>query len=74
MISVSAGKAKTASRRLMPMRPNLIRWLLPLVRTAGPVCPTRNVYRGPHLRQLRKRMVLGPLLSILLSSNNILLI
>lgn len=38
-IEVKAGKAKTASRRLVPIHDNLRKWLLPHHKPQGPVCP-----------------------------------
>lgn len=38
-IEVSAAKAKTASRRLVPLLPNLVTWLLPLRTEEGRVVP-----------------------------------
>jgi integrase len=37
-IEVKAGKAKTASRRLVPITDNLRKWLLPHHKPQGPVC------------------------------------
>jgi integrase len=39
LIEVTAAKAKTASRRLVPIQPNLREWLLPLRRERGNVTP-----------------------------------
>jgi integrase len=36
-IEVTAGKAKTAQRRLVPIQPNLALWLQPYAKTSGPV-------------------------------------
>jgi len=36
-IEVTAGKAKTAQRRLVPIQPNLALWLRPFVKPSGPV-------------------------------------
>jgi integrase len=38
-IEVKAAKAKTASRRTVPISENCARWLAPFVRESGPVCP-----------------------------------
>jgi integrase len=38
-IEVKAAKAKTASRRLVPISDNLRQWLTPHARKSGPVCP-----------------------------------
>ncbi|MBI3870999.1 MAG: site-specific integrase [Verrucomicrobia bacterium] len=43
LIEVKAGKAKTASRRLVPITDNLKQWLLPHWKTGGPVCPYANM-------------------------------
>lgn len=43
LVEVKASKAKTASRRLIPLRPNALRWLKPYRKnTTGPICP-RNL-------------------------------
>ena len=39
LIEVKASKAKTASRRLVTMQPNLREWLTPYSDRQGPVCP-----------------------------------
>lgn len=38
-IEVKASKAKTASRRTVPVPDNCAQWLAPFVKQAGPVCP-----------------------------------
>lgn len=38
-IEIKAAKAKTASRRLVPIQPNLRNWLQPYLGSTGPVCP-----------------------------------
>jgi integrase len=38
LIEVSAKKAKTGSRRLVPIQPNLREWIRPFVKREGPVC------------------------------------
>jgi len=42
-IEVKASKAKTASRRLVPITENLKAWLAPLRKPTGPVCEYANV-------------------------------
>jgi integrase len=42
-IEVKAGKAKTASRRLVPITDNLKKWLSPHQKTNGLVCPYANM-------------------------------
>lgn len=42
-IEIRAGKAKTASRRIIPVSENLREWLLPMRKTHGVVCPYKNV-------------------------------
>lgn len=42
-IEVSAGKAKTRSRRIIPIQPNLSQWLEPHRKTTGPVVEFVNV-------------------------------
>jgi integrase len=44
LIEVSALTSKTASRRLVTMRPNLLEWLLPYRQHTGPICPN-SLYR-----------------------------
>jgi integrase len=42
-IEVKAEKAKTDTRRLVPIKPNLKAWLKDCQKQAGPVCPFKNV-------------------------------
>lgn len=42
-IEVKASKAKTASRRLVPIQDNLKRWLMPLRKSSGAVCSYANM-------------------------------
>ena len=42
-IEVTAGKAKTRSRRLVPIQPNLAKWLANYRQDSGPVVPFANV-------------------------------
>jgi len=42
-IEVKAEKAKTETRRNVPIKPNLKAWLLPLAKKSGPVCVFGNV-------------------------------
>jgi integrase len=42
-IEVAADKAKTDTRRLVPIKDNLKAWLLPLAKQQGPVCQFKNV-------------------------------
>lgn len=42
-IEVAADKAKTDTRRLVPIKDNLRTWLHPLAKQKGPVCPFKNV-------------------------------
>ena len=41
-IEVKANKAKTASRRLVPIQDNLKRWLKPYCKASGPICDYVN--------------------------------
>ena len=43
LIEVKASKAKTASRRLVPITANLKGWLVPLKQVSGPVCDYANM-------------------------------
>jgi integrase len=43
IIEIKAGAAKTASRRVIPILPNLAAWLKPHWKEAGPVCPFTNM-------------------------------
>jgi integrase len=43
IIEIHAGAAKTASRRVIPILPNLAAWLKPHWKEAGPVCPFTNM-------------------------------
>jgi integrase len=43
IVEIRAKKAKTASRRTVPLLPNLRAWLEPLRRREGPVCAYQNV-------------------------------
>lgn len=45
LIEVTAGKAKTKSRRLVPICKSGRQWLAPYVQTEGPVCPVRGENR-----------------------------
>jgi integrase len=42
-IEVKAEKAKTDTRRLVPIKPNLAAWLKDCRKKSGPVCPFRNL-------------------------------
>lgn len=42
-IEVKAEKAKTDTRRLVPIKPNLAAWLKDCAKKSGPVCPFKNV-------------------------------
>jgi integrase len=42
-ITVAASKAKTASRRVVPISENLKAWLMPYFKKSGPVVPFKNV-------------------------------
>jgi integrase len=42
-IEVAADKAKTDTRRLVPIKDNLKAWLLPVAKEKGPVCAFKNV-------------------------------
>jgi len=46
LVEVTAAKAKTAARRLIPMRPNLKAWLFPHRKSEGQIMPTEMVYRN----------------------------
>ncbi len=41
-IEITAGKAKTASRRIVPILPNLAAWLKPHAKKIGPLFQARN--------------------------------
>jgi len=43
IITVSAAKSKTASRRIVPIQPNLAQWLAPWMKTRGPVMPVTHL-------------------------------
>jgi integrase len=43
IIEIKAGAAKTASRRVIPILPNLAAWLKPHRKQAGPVCSFTNM-------------------------------
>ena len=43
IIEIRAGAAKTASRRVVPILPNLAAWLKPHFKEAGPVCSFANM-------------------------------
>jgi integrase len=51
-IEVTAAKAKTEVRRLVPIQPNLAEWLKDHRKDSGPVCPFKNV-----VNQLMKLVV-----------------
>lgn len=42
-IEVTAGKAKTAQRRLVPIQPNLARWIEPYAEPTGPLCKLATI-------------------------------
>jgi integrase len=44
-IEVKKAKAKTRSRRLVPIQPNLQKWLAPLRKDSGPVVPFKSMFR-----------------------------
>lgn len=44
-ILVAANKAKTASRRIVPIHPNLAQWLAPYKKSKGSVCPFAFMHR-----------------------------
>lgn len=44
-IEVTKGKAKTRSRRLVPIQPNLSRWLTPYRKDSGSVVPFKAMFR-----------------------------
>jgi integrase len=46
IITIRAGQAKTASRRIVPMSDNLAAWLRPHKKTSGPICDAVEPYRG----------------------------
>jgi integrase len=50
-IEVKAGKAKTGSRRLVPIADNLREWLRPIAKESGAACAS---YSGSFYRELRK--------------------
>ena len=43
IIEIKAGMAKTASRRVIPIQPNLAKWLKPYAQAEGPVCHYANM-------------------------------
>jgi integrase len=63
-IEVKASKAKTASRRLVPILQNLSRWLMPYAQASGPVVPVERLdkqwfqYLGPAAGVTWKRNAL----------------
>lgn len=54
IIELHAAKAKTASRRTVPLLDNLQAWLLPHRQESGPVCQHRNM--AFEIRQLGQRI------------------
>ncbi len=53
-IEVKAAKAKTASRRIVPILPNLAKWLAPYARPLGPVIPFKDF--GHQQRELCREL------------------
>jgi integrase len=53
-VEVAAAKAKTASRRLVPITPNLREWLVSCGRNEGPVCELLSV--APEIHDIVVRM------------------
>ena len=49
-ITVSASKAKTAARRLVPIQANLRAWLAPYARTSGEIAPFARTYPSEVVR------------------------
>jgi integrase len=43
LIEIKASKSKTASRRMVPLLPNLKSWLLPHMKVSGPICTYKNM-------------------------------
>jgi integrase len=54
LIEIRAQNAKTASRRMVPLLPNLREWLMGYREDTGPVCEHRNI--GSALQKLTKRI------------------
>ena len=59
LIDIKADKAKTAARRLIPIRENLRAWLLPLQQTSGPVMPTEQIWRSRRDVAMSKAEILS---------------
>ena len=55
-IEIEAEKAKTAARRLVPIAPNLARWLAPYRRSTGSVWPYSKPWFFESLRDTVKRI------------------
>lgn len=53
-IEIKAAKAKTASRRIIPMEPNLVAWLSRHHKSQGPVCSNARI--GRKVKQLADRL------------------
>ncbi len=56
LIELKAGQAKTASRRLVPMEPNLKAWMQPL-KARGKVIPDDEIWKG--VTALAKKLEIG---------------
>ena len=52
-IDVTPKRTRSASRRLVPIHPNLAAWLQPLRKAAGPVCPYTHLHNAIGLVALR---------------------
>ena len=56
-IEIKAAKAKSKSRRLVPIHPNLRAWLEPLRKSEGPLCKVKNIAHA--VWSLRRKAGLG---------------
>ena len=54
LIEIKAAKSKTASRRLITLRPNLKAWIQPLRKRSGPVMPSEMIWRNRVADALEK--------------------
>ena len=59
LIEIKARKAKTASRRLIKIRPNLIKWLEPHRKLSGPVAPFADRATREGMMRNRRRFGFG---------------
>lgn len=59
LIHITDDTAKTGQNRIVPLSDNLIAWLKPIARTAGPVCAVRNTAYQLGRAKVRAKLPAG---------------